>query len=68
MLAEKPIIAGDQEGMEPSLLEELLGELGSLASVYHKPSSTFVSRSRLAVQKAEDLVKQRSFMDDEARE
>jgi hypothetical protein len=29
--------------------------VGSLASVYHKPPAAFVSRSRLAVVRAEDL-------------
>lgn len=34
---------------------QLLSELGSLASVYHKPAASFVSKLRLAVQRADDL-------------
>lgn len=44
-----------QDSLDPSLLDQLLGDLGTLASVYHKPPSAFVSRARLAVQRAEDL-------------
>ena len=33
MLAQKPTISGGQDALEPGLLRELLGELGSLASV-----------------------------------
>lgn len=29
------------------VLEELLGEIGFLASVYHKPAETFVGRGRV---------------------
>lgn len=36
-------------------LVQLLSELGSLASVYHKPAASFVSKLRLAVQRADDL-------------
>jgi AP-1 complex subunit beta-1 len=43
----------------PALLEELLGEVGSLASVYHKPSETFIGKGRIgadAVRKAGEYV------------
>jgi len=55
VLAEKPTISGAQDTTEPGLLRELLAELGSLASVYHKPAASFVSKLRLAVQRADDL-------------
>lgn len=45
--------------MAPALLEELLGEVGSLASVYHKPSETFIGKGRIgadAVRKAGEYV------------
>lgn len=29
--------------------------MSTLASVYHKPANTFISQTRLAVQKAEDM-------------
>ncbi|KAG6832577.1 hypothetical protein H0H87_001233 [Tephrocybe sp. NHM501043] len=41
-----------------TLLEELLGEISSLASVYHKPEETFVGRGRIgadAVRKGTDV-------------
>lgn len=55
VLAEKPVIADDSGSLEPLLLEELLSEMSTLASVYHKPAGAFISRTRLAVQKAEDM-------------
>ena len=39
----------------------LLNDLASLSSVYHKPADTFVSRVRLAVQKAADLKQEHHF-------
>jgi AP-1 complex subunit beta-1 len=60
VLVEKPVISDTQDSLEPSLLDNLLGELGSLASVYHKPASSFVSRARVAVQTAEELAAMRS--------
>lgn len=33
--------------MSAGLLEQLLGEVSSLASVYHKPEETFVGRGRV---------------------
>ena len=55
VLAEKPTISGAEDAVEPGLLRELLAELGSLASVYHKPAGSFVSKLRLAVHRADDL-------------
>ena len=55
VLAEKPVISTTSDMLDPALLESLLTELGSLASVYHKPASSFVSRARVAVQSAEEL-------------
>ena len=45
--------------MAPALLEELLGEVGSLASVYHKPAETFIGKGRIGadtVRKAGEYV------------
>lgn len=55
VLAAKPVISDTQDALDPALLRELLGELGTLASVYHKPAHAFVSRAKLAVQRADDL-------------
>jgi AP-1 complex subunit beta-1 len=42
VLAEKPTIADDSDALEPALLEELMGQMSTLASVYHKSPVTFV--------------------------
>ena len=42
MLCDKPLISEETDLLEPSLLDELLCHLSSLASVYHKPPSSFV--------------------------
>eukprot|EP00877_Chromochloris_zofingiensis_P012411 jgi/Chrzof1/7423/Cz02g23050.t1 len=55
VLAAKPVITDDAALLEPGLLEALLSQISSLASVYHKPADTFVSRQRLAVQKVDEL-------------
>ena len=55
VLAEKPVIADSSSQMEPALLDIMLANISTLASVYHKPPETFVSRTRLAVQRADDL-------------
>ncbi|KAL7060510.1 hypothetical protein AAHC03_09914 [Spirometra sp. Aus1] len=53
VLAEKPLISEETDLLEPSLLDELICNLGNLASVYHQPPSSFVegrhiSRKQLA--------------------
>ena len=55
MLSQKPVISDDVGNMDPTLLEMLLRNLATLSSVYHKPPEIFVSRQRLAVQKADEL-------------
>ncbi|MCP9257594.1 AP-2 complex subunit beta [Dirofilaria immitis] len=42
VLAEKPLISEETDLLEPSLLDQLVSHIGSLASVYHKPPSSFV--------------------------
>uniref|UniRef100_A0A0R3RXU5 AP complex subunit beta n=1 Tax=Elaeophora elaphi TaxID=1147741 RepID=A0A0R3RXU5_9BILA len=42
VLAEKPLISEETDLLEPSLLDQLVCHIGSLASVYHKPPSSFV--------------------------
>ena len=37
VLAEKPLIAEETDLIEPTLLDELVCHIASLASVYHKP-------------------------------
>ena len=55
VLSEKPPIVTTIESLPPSLLDKLLNELSTLASVYHEPPEQFVGQGRFgadAVQKA----------------
>ncbi|KFK32939.1 hypothetical protein AALP_AA6G308700 [Arabis alpina] len=54
VLAEKPVITDDSNQLEPSLLDELLANISTLSSVYHKPPEAFVTRLKTTVQKTED--------------
>jgi hypothetical protein len=42
VLCEKPLISEETDLLEPTLLDELICHISSLAAVYHKPPSTFV--------------------------
>ena len=44
VLGEKPLISDSTIKLEESLLEELLSQISTLASVYHKPPESFVSK------------------------
>ena len=46
VLAEKPLISEETDLLEPSLLNQLVCHIGSLASVYHKPPSSFIDSTR----------------------
>ncbi|GAO19563.1 hypothetical protein UVI_02062270 [Ustilaginoidea virens] len=46
VLSKKPTISTTMTSLPPSLLEQLLSELSSLASVYHKPPESFVGKGR----------------------
>ena len=55
VLSDKPPITTTIHSLPPALLERLLTELSTLASVYHKPPETFIGQGRYgadAVQKA----------------
>ncbi|VAI04962.1 unnamed protein product [Triticum turgidum subsp. durum] len=43
VLAEKPVISDDSNQLDSSLLDELLANISTLSSVYHKPPEAFVS-------------------------
>jgi AP-1 complex subunit beta-1 len=60
VLAEKPVISDTGSGLEPALLDVLLHNISTLSSVYHKPPEAFVSRTRVAVTRAEDIAKERA--------
>ncbi|KAF4529140.1 hypothetical protein B566_EDAN017468 [Ephemera danica] len=51
VLAEKPLISEETDLLEPTLLDELICHISSLASVYHKPPSAFVE-GRAGVRKS----------------
>lgn len=46
VLAEKPLISEETDLLEPSLLNQLVCHIGSLASVYHKPPTSFIDSTR----------------------
>ena len=46
ILSEKPSITTTIKSLPPALLEKLLSELSTLASVYHKPPEQFVGQGR----------------------
>ncbi len=47
VMAHRPPISLPRTTVSAALLEELLGEIGSLASVYHKPEETFIGKGRI---------------------
>lgn len=54
ILSDKPPITSTIQSLPVGLLDQLLGEISTLASVYHKPPETFVGQGRFgadAVQK-----------------
>lgn len=54
VLAEKPVISDDSNLLDPSLLDELLANIATLSSVYHKPPEAFVTRVKTTAQKTEE--------------
>ena len=48
VLSEKPEINDDTYTIEPALLEELMGQLATLASIYHKPPEVSTRTHRTA--------------------
>ncbi|KAK2984556.1 hypothetical protein RJ640_018934 [Escallonia rubra] len=54
VLAEKPVISDDSNLLDPSLLDELLANIATLSSVYHKPPDAFVTRVKTTQRTEED--------------
>eukprot|EP00029_Vermamoeba_vermiformis_P013847 TRINITY_DN877_c0_g1_i2.p1 TRINITY_DN877_c0_g1~~TRINITY_DN877_c0_g1_i2.p1 ORF type:complete len:881 (+),score=403.46 TRINITY_DN877_c0_g1_i2:5113-7755(+) len=46
VLAEKPLIRDDSHYLDQSVLDELINNISTLASVYHRPAETFVPKMR----------------------
>ena len=53
-MSEKPEINDDTVTMEPDLLDHLISQIATLASIYHKPPEAFVMKSISAATTAED--------------
>ncbi|CAM8906511.1 unnamed protein product [Rhodiola kirilowii] len=54
VLAEKPVIGDDSNQMDSSLLDELLANIATLSSVFHKPAEAFVTSVKTSAQKIDD--------------
>ncbi|CAD7087363.1 unnamed protein product [Hermetia illucens] len=52
VLADKPLISEETDLLEPTLLNELICHISSLASVYHKPPTAFVEGRAAGVRKS----------------
>lgn len=50
ILSEKPAITTTIQSLPPALLERLLTELSTLASVYHKPPEQFIGQGRFGAE------------------
>ncbi|KAG0801948.1 hypothetical protein G6F22_000747 [Rhizopus arrhizus] len=44
VLSDKPAITTESDNLDPNFLDDLLLHIGSLASIYHKNPTTFISR------------------------
>ncbi|KAF7317952.1 AP complex subunit beta [Mycena kentingensis (nom. inval.)] len=64
VLASRPPISIPRTTVAPALLEELLGEVSNLTSVYHKPAETFVGLGRMGV---EGVQQKEAVVDDDER-
>ncbi|CAH9069062.1 unnamed protein product [Cuscuta europaea] len=53
VLGEKPVITDDSNQLDPSLLDELLLNIATLSSVFHKPPDAFVTQVK-TVQRTDD--------------
>jgi AP-1 complex subunit beta-1 len=53
VLAQKPEIGDDTFTVEPALLDELISQISTLSSIYHKPVDAFVMKS-LAVSNVDE--------------
>ncbi|KAK4686995.1 AP-1 complex subunit beta-1, partial [Tremellales sp. Uapishka_1] len=65
VLSVRPPISLPQTTVSPAILEELIGEISSLSSVYHKPAATFIGKGRLG---AEEMAKRAQEPEEESRE
>ncbi|CEG83010.1 Putative Clathrin binding protein [Rhizopus microsporus] len=64
ILSEKPPIAGENDGLSPALLETLIYDIGTLASVYHKPAETFVAGKKFGADNVNKTITEHAEDDD----
>ena len=55
ILAHRPPISLSRTTVSPALLEELVAEISTLASVYHKPPETFIGRGKFGADAMQKL-------------
>ncbi|ODN80474.1 hypothetical protein L202_02712 [Cryptococcus amylolentus CBS 6039] len=63
VLSVRPPISLPQTTVAPAILEDLLHEISTLASVYHKPAATFIGKGRLG---ADDVARRNLDAEDDA--
>jgi AP-1 complex subunit beta-1 len=54
VLCEKPVIEDDTSKLEPALLDQLIMQIATLSSIYHKPPEVFVTRANVRAVNPED--------------
>ncbi len=54
MLSDKPPIVDDASAVSETLLGDLIKQLATLSSVFHKPPSTFLNAKFVAVKSGEE--------------
>ncbi|KAG1175360.1 hypothetical protein G6F70_004252 [Rhizopus microsporus] len=64
ILSEKPPIAGENDGLSPALLDTLICDIGTLASVYHKPAETFVAGKKFGADNVNKTITEHAEDDD----
>ncbi|CAO3651954.1 unnamed protein product [Mucor fragilis] len=65
VLSEKPPIAGKDQELSPALLDTLIAEIGTLASVYHRPAETFIAGKHYGADNVAKAVHKQKHMDDD---
>jgi hypothetical protein len=61
VLKARPMISLQSSLVSPALLEELIDEISTLASVFHKPAETFIGRGRLGADEVQRKANELSF-------
>lgn len=59
VLKARPMISLQSSLVSPALLEELIDEISTLASVFHKPAETFIGKGRLGADEVQRKANER---------